>query len=138
MILRLGLAAIVALFAVAAQSATLTVQTIAASAITPTYAAAAAGGDKCANDGNTYVEIKNSSGSNAYTVTFDTSQTFYGETVTDRAVTVAAGSTVVRKVGPWPTAVYSDSSGYLNWTYSGSAPATDLTVGCFKLPDANR
>lgn len=133
MIRRLATIFIV-LCASSAQAATLTVQTIASSGITPTYAAAAAGGDKCANDGNTYVEIKNSSGANAYTVTFDTSQTFYGEAVTDRAVTVAAGSTVVRKAGPWPTAVFSDSSGYLNWTYTGSAPATDLTVGCFKLP----
>jgi hypothetical protein len=119
-----------------ASAATLTVQTIASSGITPTYAAAAAGGDKCVNDGRTYIEIKNSHAANAYTVTFDAQATSYGETITDRAVTVAAGTTVVRKMGPWPTAVFSDSSGFLNWTYTGTAPATDLTVGCFKVPQS--
>jgi hypothetical protein len=119
-----------------ASAATLTVQTIASSGITPTYAAAAAGGDKCANDGRTYIEVKNSHAANAYTVTFDAQATSYGETITDRAVTVAAGTTVVRKMGPWPTAVFSDSSGYVNWTYTGTAPATDLTVGCFKVPQS--
>jgi hypothetical protein len=136
MIRRIAVLVAIVCSASVASAATLTVQTIASSGITPTYAAAAAGGDKCANDGRTYIEVKNSHAANAYTVTFDAQATSYGETITDRAVTVAAGTTVVRKMGPWPTAVFSDSSGYVNWTYTGTAPATDLTVGCFKVPQS--
>jgi 3,4-dihydroxy-2-butanone 4-phosphate synthase len=134
MLLRLGLALIVTLFAVSAQAATLTVQTTDNDGLAATYAAAAAGGDKCANDGRTYIEVKNSSGANAYTVTVDATQTFYGTTVTDQAITIPASATAVIKAGPWNTNVFSDSGGFVNWTYTGTAPATDITVACIKLP----
>ena len=108
----------------------LTAQEISLTGITPTYAAVAAGGDEFPNDGNTYIEFKNSSGSNAYTITFVTPATLRGVAVENP--TLAVGTSGNKKVGPFPADVFNNSSGRVAMTYSGSAPATDLTVGVFK------
>jgi len=110
--------------------ATLSVQTIALAGITPTFAAVAAGGDEIPNDGNTYVEIVNSSGANSYTATFATAATIEGVAIADPTVTVGVSSR--KKIGPFPVSIFNNSSGRVALTYSGSAPATDLTIGVFK------
>jgi hypothetical protein len=109
--------------------ATLSVQTIALAGITPTYAAVAAGGDVFANDGSTYVEIVNSSGANSYTITFTTPATYQGVAVADPTVTV--GTSTRKKIGPFPPSAFNNSTGQVAITYTGSAPATDLTIGVF-------
>ena len=126
------LAALVLLAAPGVKAATLTVQTVKASGITPTFAAASVSGDACANDGRTFLRIKNSSGSNAYTVTVVTPRTVDGIAVADVAVTV--GTNAERYVGPFPVETFNDGSRLVSWTYTGTAPATDLTVGCFSVP----
>lgn len=110
--------------------ATLSVQTIALAGITPSFAAVAAGGDEFPNDGSTYVEIVNSSGANAYTVTFTTAATIEGVAIADPTVTV--GVSARKKIGPFHQAVFNNSSGRVAVAYTGSAPATDLTIGVFK------
>src|SRR5512139_1264127 len=109
--------------------ATLSVQTIALAGITPTFAAVAAGGDEFPNDGSTYVEIVNSSGANSYTVTFTTPATVEGVAVENPTVTV--GTSGRKKIGPFKASVFNNSSGRVAVGYTGSAPATDLTIGVF-------
>lgn len=112
--------------------ATLSVQSIVIAGITPTFALVAVGGDKFPNTGRTFVQIKNSSGANPYTVTFTTTRTFLGITLSGKAVTV--GTNGNKKIGPFPPAAFDDSDNNVNITYTGSAPATDLTIGVFKAP----
>jgi hypothetical protein len=71
--------------------ALLSLQTITAAGITPTYGAATSGGDKVAlAAGNVFLHVKNGGGSTV-TVTITTqSSTYKGLTVPDRTVTVAA------------------------------------------------
>jgi hypothetical protein len=96
--------------------------------VNPAPVAAAAGGDKFKNTGRQYVRIRNSSGSNAYTVTFVTAGTVKGIAIADVAVSVPAGVGTTRVVGPFDEGVFNDSNGDVSITYSGSAPATDLLV----------
>lgn len=110
--------------------ATLSVQTIVRAGITPTFAAVAAGGDEFPNDGNTYVEIINSSGANSYTVTFTTPASVQGVALENPTATV--GTSVRKKIGPFPTRLFNTSDGRVAVAYTGSAPATDLTIGVFK------
>ena len=110
--------------------ATLAVQEIVAAGITPTYAAVTALGDEFPNDGNTYVELKNSSGANSYTITFTTPATYQGVAVADPTVTV--GTNGNKKIGPFPPQAFNNSSGRVAIGYTGTVPATDLTIGVFK------
>lgn len=105
--------------------------TIAGASSIPTVAAAV-GGDSFANDGRTFVIIKNSSGANAYTVSTVTPATAYGQAITDASTTIAISSSTL--FGPFPTAAFNDSGGAVAMTYTGTATATDLTVKVFSLP----
>lgn len=132
-----ALVALVALcFSTQVLAATLTATTLTTAGTTIASAgltAVAAGGDKCPNDGDTFVVFLNSSGSNSYTITFDAVSAYYGVNLTDPTATVGTSAHVV--VGPFPTAAFSDSGGYLNFTYTGTAPATDLKAKCVRMPD---
>jgi len=110
--------------------ATLSVQTIALAGITPSFAAVAAGGDEFPNDGSTYVEVVNSSAANTYTLTFTTPATVEGVAIADPTVAIAISSR--KKIGPFPVSVFNNSSGRVAVAYTGTAPATDLTIGIFK------
>lgn len=112
--------------------ATLSLQTITLAGITPSYAAVAAGGDKFANNGDTWVHIKNSSGVNAYTVTFTTTRSYKG--VLFSGMTLTVGTNGDKKCGPFPPFALNDSNEDMNITYTGSAPATDLTIAVLKAP----
>lgn len=116
-----------------AQAATLTVQTAKASGLAPTFAAASVGGDKCINDGRTIVLVKNSSGANAYTVTAVTPMTVGGIAVADVAAAVATSASPA-VLGPFPIQIFNDGSRMVSLTYTGTAPATDLTVACVSVP----
>lgn len=108
--------------------ATLTVQEISRSAITPSYGAAAGGGDQFPNDGRTYLHIKNGGGS-SITLTIATQMTVDGKAVADDAIAVTNAQE--RVVGPFPPAIYNDANGMVQLTYSG---VTSVTVGAFRLP----
>ncbi len=110
--------------------ATLIVQSVVLAGITPSWAAVAAGGDEFPNDGKTEIEIINSSGANSYTVTFTTPATVEGVAVENPTATV--GTSGRKRIGPFPPNVFNNSSGRVAVAYTGSAPATDLTIGVFK------
>ena len=96
--------------------------------ITPTYAgatfspaSAAGGGDKFVNTGNELLYIKNGGGS-TITLTLD-AQTVAGLTITDPTVSITAGQEKV--IGPFDPRYFTDSSGFLNLSYSA---VTSVTV----------
>jgi hypothetical protein len=103
------------------------VQVITRSGVTPSLGAVVEEGDSFANDGNTFVEILNSSGANAYTVTFDANGSYKGVALQDVEVSIPANGN--KLVGPFPIEAFGSTVGV---TYSGSAPETDLTIGAFK------
>jgi hypothetical protein len=115
--------------------AALTIQSIVPAATTPTYAAAAAGGDTvaCPTDQLTFVHVKNGSGA-SITVTVAAAITSVPnalagtQTVANNAIAIAAGTE--RMIGPFPQA-FIDGNGNVNLTYSA---VTSLTLGAFRLP----
>ena len=107
--------------------ATLTVQDIITTGLSPSLSAAAGGGDEFANTGKEYLEIVNADVS-AMTLTVVTQQTVAGLAVADRTVSVPAGE--ARKIGPFSKSLYNDSGEKVQLTYSA---VTSLTVGVFKF-----
>lgn len=112
--------------------ATLTVQTAAVTGTALTYNTANATTDSFANNGKTVAVIKNSSGANAYTITISAPGKYKGRTITAPTASVATSSTGV-VIGPLDPEIHNNSSGQATLTYSGSAPATDLTVAVYTL-----
>ena len=117
--------------------ATLTVQTIDNDGLTPSYAAATAGGDDfvCQDDQRTYLEIINSGGS-AITVTIPAQQSTALQSgvgqVTVAALTASVAATTGRaKIGPIGSAHIRANDGKVQVTYSA---VTSVTVGVFRLP----
>lgn len=109
---------------------TITPQTISLSGLAPSYAAVAAGGDEVTNDGQTYIEVVNSHASNAYTVTATTPASVDGVAVSDPTLSVPAQAR--RKWGPFNPSLFNNANGRVALAYTGTAPATDLTIGAFK------
>lgn len=97
-------------------------------------AAAAGGGDKFPNDGQTFFIVKNGDGSD-HTVTFPFSGinqgVIDGITPSNTARTVTAGHTAI--FGPFPSGLYNDASGLVSVTYSA---VTSVTVAAVKMPPA--
>lgn len=108
--------------------ATLTVGAISRSGLTRSLASAAVGGDEFANDGKTFLEVANGSGS-SITVTIATQMTVDGKAVADDAISVGAG--VTKQIGPFPPHIYNDANGKVQVTYSA---VTTVTVGATRLP----
>ena len=108
--------------------ATLATQSITTAGITPTFAAAAGGGDKCLPGAGTYLHVKNGGGS-PITVTLATPATVDGTlAVGDRAVVVANAAEAKIAV---PDTLYRDpADGLASITYSG---VTTVTVGVFRI-----
>lgn len=107
--------------------ATLTVQNISLAGITPTYAAAAAGGDEFANTGDTFFQIKN--GGSEITLTIQTPAKIEGIDIAEITVTIPA-TTGDKMIGPFDPAIFNASTGRVVVTYSSE---TSITVGAFKL-----
>lgn len=112
--------------------ATLSVQEVVPAGITPTFNAVAAGGDEFLNTGNIFVEVVNSHASNTYTITFATGKKVAGN-VDIEDVAVSLGTQARKMVGPFPVNVFNDSDGKVQVTYTGTAPATDLTMALVKM-----
>lgn len=107
--------------------ATLTVQSITRSGLTPSFASAAGGGDQFANGGFEYAEFVNGSGG-TITISATIQKTVDGNTPTAKQITVGAGAR--GKFGPFPPEFYNDTNGMVQLTYSG---VSSLTVGVFRL-----
>lgn len=109
--------------------ALLNTQTIEGSGTSPTYAAAAAGGDKVSLAApNTFLHVKNGGGA-SITVTITTQNADYrGLTLPDRTVTVAASGE--QMIGPLDASLQADINGQAAIGYSA---VTSVTVGAFRL-----
>lgn len=95
-------------------------------------AAASAGGDSFLNDGKTLFMVMNGGGSPiTITETLPSTAVVDGQLPASRTVTVAAGERTL--IGPFPTAIYSDTLGYMNIAYSG---VTSVTVKAIQIPAA--
>lgn len=93
------------------------------------YALVDASGNTFANNGRKVVHIVNGSGANAYTVTITTQATYKGYAVADQ--TVSVGTSEDWFIGPFNEALFNNSAGSVSITYTGSAPATDLTIAVY-------
>lgn len=92
-----------------------------------TLVAAAGGGDKFANTGGQFF-IANNGGGGSITITMVLQATLDGQPATSRTLVVAAGKIGV--IGGFPTSIYNDVNGFMNFTYSG---VTSLTVGPYQV-----
>jgi len=112
--------------------ATIAVQQIQRVGVAPTFAAVAGGGDAVPVATNTYVELKNTSGS-PITVTFATIATaapFAGTALAAETVSVPATTGDIL-YGPLHPLLFADpTTGMCTITYSASA---GLTIGAFQL-----
>lgn len=108
--------------------ALLTLQRISRSGLTPSFVAAAGGGDTFQNDGKlTFFYVKNGGGG-SINATFVTQRAIRGLAIADLVVAVGAGSEEV--VGPFPSSDYNDTSNLVTVNYSG---VTTVTVAAFKI-----
>lgn len=111
--------------------ATLTTQSITRAGVTPTYAAAAGGGDACEVGDDIYLHFKNTNAS-ARIVTLaipSSASTYPNVAYTNVAVTVPA-TTGDKLIGPVSALFKDATTGLCTITYDA---VTNLTVGCFKL-----
>lgn len=107
--------------------ATLTVQEITLSSLTPSYASADAGGDEFSNTGRTFLHIIND-GASSITATIDSrtncSQGF------DHNIEVTVGASSEKMVGPFKPGRFNDDNGITDITYSA---VTSVTVAAIAL-----
>lgn len=108
--------------------ATLNVQKVSLTGITPVYVAAGASGDEFANSGRVFLHVKNG-GTSPINVTIN-SQTpcSYGF---DHDVVVAVPNGEDKMIGPFPKARFDDPNGKVQVTYSSVA---SVTVAAIELP----
>jgi hypothetical protein len=92
------------------------------------YAAAAAS-QEFANDGRTFIHIKNASGG-SITCTLTTAGTYQSHAIADTVITVGA-TTGEQMAGPFKKDIYNANDGNIDITWSATA---SVTIGVFKLP----
>jgi hypothetical protein len=108
--------------------ATFTVQNIALStSLTPSYAAAAGGGDDFVNNGRTFLHIKNGSGA-PIVATVDSLVNCSQGSDHNIDITIPAGSEEM--CGPFNTGRFNDADSKVSITYDG---VTSLTVAAIAL-----
>lgn len=105
--------------------ATLAVQQIPVTGFTPTFAAAAGGGDAANPDDRTFLRVKNGSAS-PINVTIVVPGTLYGQALADPVVVVAAttGDVLINL----PPGLADPATGLVSWTYSAVATVTVALV----------
>ncbi|MCL5291278.1 MAG: hypothetical protein M1548_01945 [Actinobacteria bacterium] len=102
-------------------------QSMQASGLSPTYVAAAGGGDSFANDGNTFFHVKNG-GAGAIDVTIASAKTCNQGGTHALVVNVPAGQE--RMIGRLSADRFNDANGLVQVTYSG---VTSVTVAAVKM-----
>lgn len=109
--------------------AAITIQQMLPTGLEATYAAANAGGDTFANNGKTFLHVKNGDGSDkTVTLTSQVSDPPAGTAAANIAVTVTAGEE--RMIGPISQQGFNNSNGDVAVTYSA---VTSVTVAAISL-----
>jgi hypothetical protein len=115
--------------------AVLSVQTIPVSGLAASMTSASAGGDKFdnANDGRTFLRVKNGGGASInVTIAKQAASVNVGGfgalAVADEVIAVAAGAE--KDIGPFPAGRFNDANGQVNVSYSG---VTTVTVAALRL-----
>lgn len=112
--------------------ADLTVQDVARTGLSPSFASAAASGDAFANNGNTLFYVKNGDASaKTITIASQYSSPPVGTAQDDIAVSVPAGEE--RMIGPLPQSGYNDGDGKAQVTYDD---VTSVTVAAISMGDS--
>lgn len=107
--------------------ATLASQQIVQTGLTPAYAGAAGGGDKCAPGASNFLHVKNGGGGSV-TVTVDSVvPSNYG---TDVNLVVAVPAGEERMIGPLPEGRFAGTDGLVAISYSG---VTSVTIAAFRF-----
>ena len=111
--------------------ATLTTQSITRAGITPTYAAANAGGDACEVGDDIFLHVKNTNAATrTVTLAIPAAASTYANVAYTSTAVVVAATTGDMMIGP-VSALYKDpTTGLCTITYSA---ATNVTVACVKL-----
>lgn len=108
--------------------ATLTVQSTDLDGVVPSYASAAGGGDEFANDGNTFLHLKNGSGGSIDVTVDSVKNCNQGH---DHNSVTAVGAGAEAMIGPFPKDRFNDATtGRAAITYSG---VTTLTIAVVKV-----
>ena len=110
---------------------TLAVQVMSRSGIDPTYSAANADGHNFANNGRTFFQAFNGSGSDIE-CTFETPHEVDGNPIDDLVVDIAAGEDAI--IGPFPPAVYNNDPGTTDTVKVTFEDVTTLTVAAIVMP----
>jgi hypothetical protein len=108
--------------------ALMSVQFLSKSGVAPTYAAVNSS-DTFANNGKTFLHVKNGGGS-PINVTINSQVTNPPEGTAAANVVVAVANGTEKMIGPLSQAGYNDSAGIVTVNYSGT---TTVTAGVFSL-----
>ena len=100
--------------------AVLTVGTISVSGVV-TNLQAVSSADEFANDGRTFLDVNNGSGSSV-TVTFTTPGTVGGVAIENPAIAVAAGAR--KRIGPFDPSVFNAADGNVDVAFSATTTVT--------------
>lgn len=107
--------------------AVLTVQQASLAGLTPTYAAASAGGDSFPNDGNIVLHVKNTNGSQRTVTVASQKAATPGLAPSNNAVVVAA-TNGDKVIGPFDPSVWNDANGSVQVTYSAETGVTVAAI----------
>lgn len=109
--------------------AALTIQELNKSGVTISYAAAAGGGDEFANNGKTFLHVKNGGGSPInVTIASQVDDPPPGTAASNVVIAVANGAE--KMIGPFNQNGYNDTDGNVQVTYSG---VTSVTVAAISV-----
>lgn len=112
-----------------ATGTTISVQSVDIDGMTPVYSTSVAAGFQFVNDGRVMIHAKNASANTVY-MTVTTPYSENGLALADVYVTLAA-TTGESMVGPLPTKLFNNSSGYVQVDFSAT---TSVTAAAIKLP----
>jgi len=104
----------------------LTVQEVTLSGLSPTFSAANADGNSFANDGDTFLYVKNG-GASSITVTIITPAKEQGVDIEDITVTIAASGE--KMIGPFPRRLFN----YTDGVHVDYSAVTSVTVAAIKV-----
>lgn len=107
--------------------AVLTVQQIALTGLTPTYAAAAAGGDSFANDGSVFLHVKNTNAA-ARTVTVASQKPATPGLAPSNNAVVVPLTVGDKMIGPFDPTIWNDANGLVQITYTAESGVTIAAV----------
>jgi hypothetical protein len=112
--------------------ATLITQPVNRAGVTPTYAAAAGGGDACEVGDDIFLQVNNSGTQKTVTLAIPAAASPYPNAAYTSTAVVVPATTGDKMIGPISAGLYKDpTTGLCTITYSPDVAG--LTVGVFKL-----